>query len=201
MQRATAAIVLAGGRGRRYGGPKAAAVLPDGRTFLAACVSTLRAAGARVVVATLPPGLIASLPKRVVPVELTYRESDQFASLRRGAAAALAAGPWDVLVVQPVDHPLVRSATVRRLVGIGAQAVVPSYVGRSGHPVVLGRGVVAALVDGSEPGPTLREVLVRAGAATVDVDDPGVVANCNTPAALASAMEAVDSESEERARD
>ncbi len=189
-----AAIVLAGGRGRRYGGPKAAAVLPDGRTFLAACVSTLRRAGARVVVATLPPGFTAPMPKRVVPVELTYRESDQFASLRRGAAAALAAGPWDVLVVHPVDHPLVRSTTVRRLVEVGAQAVVPSHAGRNGHPVVLGRGVVTALVDGSEPGPTLREVLVRARAATVKVDDPGVVTNCNTPAALAAAIEALGSE-------
>jgi CTP:molybdopterin cytidylyltransferase MocA len=188
VQRAIAAIVLAGGRGRRYGFPKATAKLPDGRTFLTACVTTLRRAGARVVVATLPPGFDGPVPRRVVPIEISFRESDQFASLRRGAAAALAAGPWDVLVVHPVDHPLVRPSTVRRLVAVESQTVAPSHAGRGGHPVVLGRGIVNALVDGSEPGPTLREVLARAGVATVEVDDPGVVTNCNTPAALAAAF-------------
>ncbi len=33
----TAGLILAGGAGRRFGGPKAFARLPDGRTFLEAC--------------------------------------------------------------------------------------------------------------------------------------------------------------------
>ena len=51
-----AGLILAGGVGSRFGGPKAWAVLPDGRTFLDACVASLLGAGADPVVATLPPG-------------------------------------------------------------------------------------------------------------------------------------------------
>jgi molybdenum cofactor cytidylyltransferase len=144
-----------------------------------------------VVVATLPAGHALTVPKRVLPVELGRRDSDQFASLRRGAAVALAAGAWDALVVLPVDHPLVQPGTVRALAASGAQAAVARHAGCGGHPVLIGRGVVAGLVDGSQPGPTLREVLARAGAITVAVDDPGVTANCNTPAALANALAAI----------
>jgi molybdenum cofactor cytidylyltransferase len=184
MKRAVAGVVLAGGWGRRYGMPKAGASLPDGRTFLAACADALRRAGVRIVVATVPPAFDGPVPKRTIAVEISSAERDQLASLRRGAAVALAAGPWDRLVVHPVDHPLVRPATIRRLLEVEAQAVIPRHAGRGGHPVVIGRGVACGLVDGSQPGPTLREVLARAGAASVEVDDPGVITNCNSPEAL-----------------
>ncbi|MCJ7755109.1 MAG: NTP transferase domain-containing protein, partial [Thermoanaerobaculales bacterium] len=62
-----AGLILAGGEGRRFGGPKAWALLPDGRTFLEACVMALHEADAVRVAATLPhesvdpeiPGLLA----------------------------------------------------------------------------------------------------------------------------------------------
>jgi molybdopterin-guanine dinucleotide biosynthesis protein A len=51
-----AGLILAGGEGKRWGGPKAFATLDDGLTFLEACAATLVGAGASPVVATLPPG-------------------------------------------------------------------------------------------------------------------------------------------------
>ena len=49
-----AGLILAGGEGKRWGGPKAWATLPDGKTFLEACFGALRESGGNPIVATLP---------------------------------------------------------------------------------------------------------------------------------------------------
>ncbi len=183
-----AGVVLAGGEGRRFGGPKAWATLPDGRTFLEACAAAL--AGAWPLLATLPPGSddhdIADLEVLALP----RPGLDMFASLRLGLERLLDDRGWRRAAVLPVDHPLVRPATVAALAAAEGRAVIPSFGGKHGHPVVLDREVALGIVSGELPGPTLREVLAAVGAATLPVDDPGVAANCNTPAALAAAWAA-----------
>ncbi|HSL17066.1 MAG TPA: NTP transferase domain-containing protein [Methylomirabilota bacterium] len=183
-----AGVVLAGGEGRRFGGPKAWAKLPDGRTFLEACVATL--AGARPIVATLPPGSedpgIAGLEALALP----RPGLDMFASLRLGLERVLHDEDWRRVAVLPVDHPLVRPATVAALAAAEGRAVIPSFRGKHGHPVVVDRETALGIVSGELPGPTLREVLAAAGPSTLPVGDPGVTANCNTPDALAAAWTA-----------
>ncbi|MGV8040635.1 MAG: hypothetical protein AB2L07_11310 [Thermoanaerobaculaceae bacterium] len=44
------------------------------------------------------------------------------------------------------------------------------------------------IVSGALSGPTLRDVLRAVGTVDLPVDDPGVVANCNTPERLAAAL-------------
>jgi hypothetical protein len=53
---------------------------------------------------------------------------------------------------------------------------------------MLVRAVAQQIVAGALPGPTLREVLHAVDTVDVAVDDPGVIANCNTPEALAAAL-------------
>jgi CTP:molybdopterin cytidylyltransferase MocA len=60
--------------------------------------------------------------------------------------------------------------------------------------VCLARSVVEAIVEGKLTGPTLREILRSVDAEDVTVDDPGVITNCNTPDALATALERLRSE-------
>jgi molybdenum cofactor cytidylyltransferase len=184
---ATAGVVLGGGEGRRFGGPKAWAALPDGRTFLEACAAALAAAGARRVLATLPPGSedpgIAGLEILALP----QPGLDMFASLQLGLGKLLADPAWLRVAVLPVDHPLVRPATVAALAAAEGRAVIPSFRGKHGHPVVVDRETALGIVSSELPGPTLREVLAAAGASVLPVDDPGVTANCNTPDALAAA--------------
>jgi CTP:molybdopterin cytidylyltransferase MocA len=183
-----AGLILAGGEGRRFGGPKAFAALDDGRTFLEACAACLAEAGASPVVATLPPGTEDPRIAGLEVIALRRSGMDMFGSLKTGLRQMIQKAEWHRVAVLPVDHPLVRSETVVALANQGGPAVIPSHLGKHGHPVCLDRAVASAIADGKLGGPTLRDVLRAAGAADVEVADPGVIANCNTPAALRAAL-------------
>ncbi|MFV2073710.1 MAG: NTP transferase domain-containing protein [Thermoanaerobaculales bacterium] len=184
-----AGLILAGGEGKRWGGPKAFAGLPDGRTFLEACTIVLRAAGAKPVVATLPPGTPDPGIEGLEGLALPEPGLDMFGSLCRGFGRLAELADWEAVVVLPVDHPLVQPVTVKALAAAGVEAVIPSFGGKHGHPVCLRRNVAESIVAGESEGPTLRDVLRAYEATDLVVDDPGVVANCNTAEALAAALD------------
>jgi molybdenum cofactor cytidylyltransferase len=184
-------VVLAGGHGRRFGSPKAWASLPDGRTFLEACCHCLQRAGAEPVVATLPPDGLGSSPAGITTCTLPAPSLPMFDALRMAARLACETTAWEVVVVLPVDHPLVRVETIRALARPAARAILPVYAGRRGHPVALSRAVADGIASGTIPGPTLRDVIRREGWVEVEVADPGIHANCNTPEALTEALEVV----------
>jgi len=189
-----AGLILAGGEGRRFGGPKAWAGLPDGRTFLEACVACLRDAGADRVVATLPPESPDPEIAGLQALPLPEPDLDMFGSLKIGLNHLIQSEDWERLAVLPVDHPLVRPESVRALAAVDGRAVIPSYRGKHGHPIVIDREVAVAIVCGDLGGPTMRDVLRAVGSLDLAVDDPGVVANCNTPAAMSEALKAANFE-------
>jgi CTP:molybdopterin cytidylyltransferase MocA len=189
METRFAGLILAGGTGERYGGPKAFARLPDGRPFMAACAEALANAGAAPLLATLPPDVPSLTSPNLQALPLPASGLAMFDSLRLGLERLLADPVWEAVVVLPVDHPLVAPDTVRALASSDAEAALPSHDGKHGHPVKLSRRVAEAIVAGELAGPTLREVLRSVGTADVPVDDLGVTANCNTPDALAAAWE------------
>ncbi|NCO69613.1 MAG: NTP transferase domain-containing protein, partial [Acidobacteria bacterium] len=169
---------------------------PDGRTFLAACGDALRAGGVALIVATLPAPVIDGgasdelplpVPPGVQAAHLPAAGLAMFDSLQIGFKALLAFD-WERVVVLPVDHPLVRPTTVAALAASEGVAGIATWRSKHGHPVVLDRDLAEAIGNGRLTGPTLREVLSGAAAVDVAVDDPGVVANCNTPERLREAL-------------
>lgn len=183
-----AGLILAGGAGRRYGRPKAAATLPDGQTFLNACAGVLGEGGARVIVATIRPGLSIAPTTAFTQTELPDPDVDMFGSLRHGLHRLLQMGDWPRAVILPVDHPLVAASTIRAVGETTGPASIPSFNGKHGHPIGLSRTVCKGIVTGRFPGPTLRDVIRKTGHCDVEVDDSGVGANCNTPEKLAAAL-------------
>jgi len=113
-----------------------------------------------------------------------------FGSLKIGLHHLIQSEDWERLAVLPVDHPLVRSETVRKLVAAAGRAIIPSNRGKHGHPICIDREVASSIVCGDIDGPTMREVLRAVGSVDLEVDDPGVTANCNTPDALSAALNA-----------
>jgi xanthine dehydrogenase accessory factor len=180
-------IVLAAGRSERMGRPKP--LLPHGeRSFLRAAVETLADGGCARVVAVVA-SREAELEARSSGAVVVWNDataSEQVDSLRLGLGAA-EDGVTGALVL-PVDHPLVATATVEALLRAHAgrpDAVVrPTRGGRPGHPTLFPRSVWPALLDADLPDGA-RSLVEDPTTETLDVpvDDDGVLADVDTPAA------------------
>ena len=200
MSAGVAAIVLAAGESRRMGARQGAVGL--GRH--APCCNTRSTnstapAAIRIVVVLghEADSIAAAIRCDGVCRVVRNREyaSGRASSLRAGAAAL----PGDVaaIVVASVDTPLSR-ATVRALIdawralpGPGA-IVVPRHGGRNGHPGLFDGALLPELRAVQEESEGLRAVR-RAHTKTttfLDVDDPLVTLNLNTPEAYAAARRA-----------
>lgn len=143
----TAGLLLAAGAGRRFGGPKSLATLPDGTSFLRAAVAALRGGGCDPVVVVLgaQADRARALASDVEVVVNADWESGMGSSLRAGLAALPASAPAAVVLL--VDTPGIGVAAVARLVAQADRSavLVGTYHGRRGHPVLLGREHWAAV--------------------------------------------------------
>ena len=149
-----AGLVLAGGEGLRFGGPKALARLGD-QLFVERAVTTLRTAGCDPVVVVLGAAAAevartADLGHAVVVVNDAW-PTGMGSSLRTGLSALRDLGA-PAAVVLLVDQPQVSPDLVRRLVGKwseGVAAVSASYDGHRRTPVLLDASVWSAVIAGA----------------------------------------------------
>lgn len=180
-----AAIIIGAGAGTRFGEPKAAAALHDGRRFLDAVAATARDAGCNPIVAVLPPGVEA--PAGVRAAVNSEPGSEQVASVRIGLAKLVNTDAAGVLL-WPVDHPFVSIESVLALLDCarrtGAPIVIPTFEGRRGHPAFFRRDTWLELMTVTDGG---ARAVVRAygdRAITIPVRDRGVVRDIDTRADL-----------------
>jgi CTP:molybdopterin cytidylyltransferase MocA len=120
-----------------------------------------------------------------------------YSSVREGLRAA-ADIDSEAILLSPVDHPSVRPRTVNCLGEVLAQALracrtprererfsyalVPRYRGRRGHPVGLSPALARAVCEDGDA-EHLNDAIRRNARLVgyLDVPDPGVVRNRNTP--------------------
>lgn len=182
---ALAAVILAAGAGRRLGGAAKALLPIGGRTYLAAIAATARALVDAVVVVGAPFGdeVAAHARELGLRVQVNPDPSRGMASSIALGFAALAVG--EAAWLWPVDHPAVRVDTLARLVAaLGAHDVAqPRYAGAGGHPPLVRRAVWPALAACDLASDGARGVLRAVDRVVVEVDDPGVVHDVDTPAA------------------
>ncbi|MGA0870970.1 MAG: nucleotidyltransferase family protein, partial [Planctomycetota bacterium] len=141
---ATAAVILAAGRGERLGADKALVDL-GGHAAVERLVRNFQAAGCAPILvvrqrgaAALPPGL---------GVTVLEVDSDEMIESLRGGLGALQSSPPAAVLVTPIDHAMVRPSTIAALrVELDQSVEEPAVVlpicrGRPGHPVGLTWGV------------------------------------------------------------
>ncbi len=114
-------------------------------------------------------------------------ERGQFSSLQVGLQEVLNRGR-DAAIVALVDRPPAQPDTVRRLKQAFMRspdrvwAVAPRFEGRHGHPFVVGREMITAFLRAPVTSNAREVQHERADHLEyVDVDDPLVVLNVNTP--------------------
>jgi molybdenum cofactor cytidylyltransferase len=191
MRARPAVIVVAAGRGSRFGSELHKLAQPVGRTtVLGATVRHAVASHLPVVVVTteeLAPIARTSVASRDVvvlpdataeaglPLGMGY-------SISAGVAARPDASGWIVL---PGDMPLIRGETIAAVAApLDIHPVCyAQYKGRRGHPVGFAAELYSELVtlSGDEGA---RRLIARYPALAVEVDDPGVLIDIDTLADL-----------------
>jgi molybdenum cofactor cytidylyltransferase len=187
-----AAVVLAAGRGTRFGeAPKLLASL-QGKPLVRHVAEAALASTARPVIA-VTGHRAAEVEAALADLPLAIVRNPDFAdglstSLRRGFAALPADA--EAAIVLLGDMPLVDGPLIDRLIGrwrdLRPAALVPVSGGRRGNPVVLSTALapeVADLSGDSGAGPLLRG---RSDVIEEPVDTPGVLHDIDTPDALAA---------------
>jgi molybdenum cofactor cytidylyltransferase len=186
-------ILLAAGESRRMGYPKPL-LLTDGKTFIEKIAATMLAVVPRlvIVIGAHRDRVRAAIPRdgRIQIVENPNYSLGQLSSLKIGLGAMRTDS--DGAIVHLADHPAVRVESFRAIVNsykrTGKPIVIARDGGRRGHPVLFERSVFAELQDAPE-GEGARHV-VNAEASRVeyvDLDDPGINLDLDTPADLARA--------------
>jgi len=182
-----AGIVLAAGRSSRMGRSKAL-LDAGGEPFIARAVTALRVGGCSPVIAVVPAAAEQEACAAEAAGAVVARNPDPGSEQADSLRLALRMLPGDVIgvLVLPVDHPLVRAASVAELIRAFAErrppVVRPVLAGRPGHPTlfdraVLDRGLAGPLPEGA------RSLVASLGGAVLDlpVEDPGIVADIDTP--------------------
>ncbi len=178
-QKVIAAILLAAGAGRRFGGDKLLHPLEDGVAIAAHAARNLLAATSEVI-AVVRWGdfpLYDMMEQEGCHVTMFQGASRGMgASLAHGITQARGADGW---VVALADMPRIAPATIRAIAAAleaGAQIVAPTCKGERGHPVGFGASLRDELValDGDQGARSIVE-RHRDAVKLVECDDPGIL--------------------------
>jgi len=183
-------LLLAAGRGTRFDPQgqqnKLLAPLADGTPVARAAAHAMLAVLPRVIAVVRPGAETLAHLLNEAGCEVVFA-----AEAERGMGASLAAGVHasadaDGWVVALADMPWVSPTTIEavaRELDQGATIVAPLHDGRRGHPVGFGavHGEALAALDGDVGA---RNLLTSSALTTIAVDDPGVLADIDTPGDL-----------------
>jgi CTP:molybdopterin cytidylyltransferase MocA len=193
----TAGLILSAGESRRMGTAKAL-LHYAGETFLDRLVGLL-ARRCDPVIVVLGAGA-GEIEARAVRRARFVRNADY----QRGQTSSMQCGLREVpaeadgVLFTLVDHPAVAPATIDALLAPAGQGEassrplvrVPRYRGRRGHPVWFSRELIAeflALPEGAAARDVVHKHAERTG--FIDLDDPGIVADIDDPAAYRGLVE------------
>ncbi|MGI8743204.1 MAG: nucleotidyltransferase family protein [Bryobacteraceae bacterium] len=177
-----AGLILAAGASRRMGTPKALLRI-QGETFLDRLIGVFSHRLSPVIAVG---GQAFSLPSRPAVTFAINPDPE------RGMLSSLQCGLQELpstsagVVFTPVDYPAIRSATVERIIAAfrshACDVVIPVCGEIHGHPVCVSRRVIHDLLKlpvTAQARDTIRQYRDRT--VFVEVEDPGITADVDTP--------------------
>ena len=173
MSPRVAGIILAAGNSSRMGSPKALLEY-EGQKFIHRLKSVLGE--------FCDPLIVVGSSQSQFPIDAVNPKPE------RGMLSSLQCGlrtvpqQTDAVLFTLVDLPAIDPATVRTLIDgwRGEPLRVPRFEGRRGHPVMLSAKLIADFLNATG---TPKDIISAHAAEIVyvDVDDPGVVTDVDTP--------------------
>lgn len=150
-----------------------------GKTVIERCIDGMYGLCDRViVVGGFRIGALSFLVNRYRRLKLIFNEdygTGMYSSVRCGLLTASAGRVF----VTPGDYPLIGPPVYRAMLDTPGEIVLPSYLGCTGHPVLLARSVVARLLSGDWD--NLHAFIEDTGFTSVAVDEPGILMDLDTP--------------------
>ena len=186
-------VILAAGESRRMGYPKPLLEV-GGRTFIEQIAETMLAVVPRlvIVIGAHRERVRTAIPRdvRIALVENPNYSRGQLSSLKVGLSAILPDSTG--ALVHLGDHPMVRVETFQAIVDSYNQTSKPILIarhdGHRGHPVIFDRALFAELQSAPEQEGARHVINADASrVAYVDLNDPGINLDLDTPADLARA--------------
>lgn len=181
------AILLAAGESRRMGYPKPLLKLGS-RTFIEILAAAMLQSVARLIVVV---GAHADAVRGAIPVDprIAIVENPEYlrGQLSSIKAALPQVGPAAAgALIHLADHPMVRAQTFAAVIDgfrrLGRPIVIARHRGRRGHPVLFARRLFGELAAAPEDQGARAVVAADPErVAYVDVDDPGVLTDLDTP--------------------
>lgn len=190
-----AAAILAAGESRRMGRPKALVPL-HGLTFaehLLAATRQPRIEIVRVILGSNAEEIRAelNLDSSAIVVNENWQQG-QLSSIQ-AAIRSLLPDTTGGLLLCPVDHPLITGRLISQLIAefdaAKKRIVLPTHLGRRGHPVIFHYTLYEELLAAS-PDVGARQVVWahQDEIAEVPTDEAGVILNLNDPVTLKNAL-------------
>ena len=180
-------IVLCAGQSRRFGADKREARLPGGETLLERAVSLMAQCIDEVALVIGATDNERSYAQRF-PRAIILRAPRSAGGMGFALADAVRQLPrWDGALVALADKPFIAPASLQAVLDLLGEhdLVVPTYQLAWGHPVGFARQHFLALarLEGDIGARVLIEQ-ERACCRFIEIDDPGIVADIDTPAEL-----------------
>lgn len=184
----SAAIVLAAGKGRRMGGPKAL-LMVDGKPLIDAHVQRLSEVGCRPIIVVTRAATAAAMGD-IPGARVICADTASMAESLAVAISRITAAPDRTVMIVPIDTLPARRGTLKALLNAAASegtlVATPRHRGQSGHPIALRDQVLDVFRTGYAG--SLRDLVRSTGAQRrlVEVDDAAVLVDLDTPADLAT---------------
>jgi molybdenum cofactor cytidylyltransferase len=176
-----AGVILAAGASSRMGRPKALLEFA-GETFIGRLASLLHDYCNSVIVVTgFDSGQVSAAAPAFAEIVVNPEPARGMLS---SLQCALRAAEADAILFLPVDHGAVREDTVAAVAALAgaAEIIVPRFEGRHGHPVCISSAMAREILE-LRPEAQARDVIRshRSGTRYVDVDDPAILRDIDTP--------------------